>query len=316
MNDVLLNNAFCVGLFGIITATLNLATPLIFASLGGILSERSGVVNIALEGIMTAGAFFAVLGSYVTGNPWIGILFAIGGGVFFAAIHAYLSIHLQADQVVSGVGINVFSSALVGFFVFKIFGTPSQTATVASLNYPKEFFAKIPLLGPILSELNWFVWIAAILVIAVSFLLFKTPLGMRIRAVGEHPKAADTLGISVYKIRYLSVLLSGVLGGLGGATLSIGIMNLYRENMVSGRGFIALAALIFGNWKPKGAMVACLLFGFAEALQLYAKGWGLGIPQEFYAAFPYVLTMLVLAGFVGRTKAPAADGIPYKKGQR
>lgn len=312
MNDTAVTSSVIL----IIAATLRLATPLIFASLGGIFSERSGVVNIALEGIMTAGAFFAVLGSYITGNPWIAVLFAIAGGVAFAALHAYLSIHLQADQVISGVGINVFSAALVGFFVFKVFGTPSQSASVASMSYPKEFFSKIPLIGSLLAELNWFVWMAIILVFVTNYILFKTPFGMRLRAVGEHPKAADTLGVSVYKIRYAAVILSGVLGGLGGATLSIGIMDLFREGMVSGRGFIALAAVIFGNWKPKNAMLACLLFGFAETLQLYAKGWGLGIPQEFFAAFPYILTMLVMAGFVGKTKGPAANGVPYKKGQR
>ncbi|WP_372443406.1 ABC transporter permease [Clostridium algidicarnis] len=311
-----MSNMLFLTIIGIISATLRLATPLIFASLGGIFSEKSGVVNIALEGIMTAGAFFAVLGSYLTGNPWIGVLFAIVGGMLFAAIHAYLSIHLMADQVISGVGINVFAPALVGYLVYKFFGTPSQTSTVTALPYPSAAFAKVPLIGPLLAELNWFVWIALILVFVSQYVIYKTPLGLRIRAVGEHPKAADTLGISVYKVRYLSVLLSGVLGGLGGATLSIGIMNLYRENMVSGRGFIALAAMIFGNWKPKNAMLACMLFGFAETLQLYAKSFGWSIPGEFYAAFPYLLTMIMLAGFVGKTQAPLADGVPYKKGER
>ncbi|WP_032122217.1 ABC transporter permease [Clostridium amazonitimonense] len=311
-----MNSPLTLAIVGIISATLRLATPLIFASLGGVFSEKSGVVNIGLEGIMTAGAFFAVLGSYLTGSPWIGIIFAILGGALFAALHAYLSIHLMADQVVSGVGINVFSAAFVSYLVYKFFGTPSQTSVVTSLPYPSAMFAKIPLIGPILAELNWFVWVAIILVFVSQYILYKTPLGLRIRAVGEHPKAADTLGINVYKIRYFSVILSGVLGGLGGATLSIGIMNLYRENMVSGRGFIALAAMIFGNWKPKNAMFACLLFGFAETLQLYAKGFGWKIPGEFYAAFPYLLTMIMLAGFVGKTQAPLADGVPYKKGER
>ncbi len=311
-----MSNPVFLAIVGIVSATLRLATPLIFASLGGVFSERSGVVNIALEGIMTAGAFFAVLGSYVTGNPWMGVIFAILGGAAFAALHAYLSVHLQADQVISGTGINVFSAAFISFLIFIFFGTPSQTSTVASLPYPSAMFAKIPLIGPFLAELNWFVWLAIVLVFVSHYVLFKTPIGLRIRAVGEHPKAADTLGISVYKIRYLSVILSGVLGGLGGATLSIGIMNLYRENMVSGRGFIALAAMIFGNWKPKNAMLACLLFGFAETLELYAKGFGWKIPGEFYAAFPYLLTMIVLAGFVGKTQAPLADGVPYRKGER
>ncbi|CDI48430.1 ABC transporter permease [Clostridium tetani] len=300
----------------LISATLRLATPLIFAALGGVFSEKSGVVNIALEGIMTTGAFFAVYGSHVTGSPWMGILFAIISGAIMAAIHAYLSIHLKADQIVSGVGINVFAAALTSYLIVKFFKTNSQTSVVKSLPYPAEAMGKVPVIGGILKELNWFVFIAIALVIISHFVLYKTPLGLRIRSVGEHPKAADTLGISVYGIRYLCVILSGVLGALGGATLSIGIMNLYRENMVSGRGFIALAAMIFGNWKPINAMWASMLFAFAETFQLFAKGFGWAIPGEFYAAFPYIITMFALAGFVGKTQAPAADGVPYEKGQR
>lgn len=300
----------------LISATLRLATPLIFAALGGVFSEKSGVVNIALEGIMTTGAFFAVYGSYVTGNPWIGILFAIIAGAIIAAIHAYLSINLKADQIVSGVGINVFAGALTSYLIVKFFKTNSQTSVVESLPYPVETMAKVPIIGGVLKELNWFVFMAIALVFISHFVLYKTPLGLRIRSVGEHPKAADTLGINVYKIRYLCVILSGVLGALGGATLSIGIMNLYRENMVSGRGFIALAAMIFGNWKPINAMWASMLFAFAETFQLFAKGFGWAIPGEFYAAFPYIITMFALAGFVGKTQAPAADGAPYEKGQR
>ncbi|MDU1443646.1 MAG: ABC transporter permease [Clostridium cochlearium] len=300
----------------LISATLRLATPLIFAALGGVFSEKSGVVNIALEGIMTTGAFFAVYGSFLTGNPWIGVLFAIISGAIMAAIHAYLSIHLKADQIVSGVGINVFAAALTSYLIVKFFKTNSQTSVVKSLPYPAEAMSKVPLIGGILKELNWFVFIAIALVIISHFVLYKTPLGLRIRSVGEHPKAADTLGVSVYGIRYLCVILSGILGALGGATLSIGIMNLYRENMVSGRGFIALAAMIFGNWKPINAMWAPMIFAFAETFQLFAKGFGWAIPGEFYAAFPYIITMFALAGFVGKTQAPAADGVPYEKGQR
>lgn len=309
-------NSMVYVILGLLAATLRLATPLIFTSLGGVFSEKSGVVNIALDGIMTAGAFFAVLGSHLTGNPWMGIIFGILGGSAFAALHAYLSIHLLADQTIAGVGINVFAPALVSYLIFTFFGTQSQTANVASLPYPSAFFEKIPFLGPLLKDLNWFVWLAFLMVIVAHYILYKTPLGLRIRAVGEHPKAADTLGVSVYGIRYFSVILSGVLGGLGGATLSIGLLNVYRENMVSGRGFIAIAAMIFGNWKPKNAMFACLLFGFAQSLEIYSKTFGWRIPGEFFLAFPYLLTMLVLAGFVGKTQPPLYDGIPYKKGER
>lgn len=305
-----------IAITGIIAATLRLSTPLIFAALGGVFSEKAGVVNIALEGIMTTGAFFAVYGSFVTGSPWMGLIFAMIAGAAMAAIHAYLSIHLKAEQVVSGVAINIFAGALTSFLIVKFFKTGSQTSVVKSIPYPSEMMGKVPFIGSILKELNWFVFIAFILVFVSHYVIYKTPLGLRIRSVGEHPKAADTLGVSVYGIRYFCVILSGVLGGLGGATLSIGIMNLYRENMVSGRGFIALAAMIFGNWRPINAMWASMLFAFAETFQLFAKGFGWTLPGEVYAAFPYILTMLALAGFVGKTQAPAADGVPYEKGQR
>jgi simple sugar transport system permease protein len=311
-----MDSAVYIAITGIIAATLRLSTPLIFAALGGIFSEKAGVVNIALEGIMTTGAFFAVYGSFVTGNPWMGLIFAMIAGAAMAAIHAYLSIHLKAEQVVSGVAINIFAGALTSFLIVKFFKTGSQTSVVQSIPYPSEMMGKVPFIGSILKELNWFVFMAFILVFVSHYVIYKTPLGLRIRSVGEHPKAADTLGVSVYGIRYFCVILSGVLGGLGGATLSIGIMNLYRENMVSGRGFIALAAMIFGNWKPINAMWASMLFAFAETFQLFAKGFGWTLPGEVYAAFPYILTMLALAGFVGKTQAPAADGVPYEKGQR
>lgn len=309
-------NSLYVTIVGIIAATLRCATPLIFGALGGTFSEKSGVVNIALEGIMVAGACFAVIGTHVTGNPWIGIIFAAAAGAFFALIHAYLSINLMAEQVISGTGINVFAPAIMSFIMFKMFGNPSQSPGVTSLPYPRELFSKIPIIGGIIGDLNWFVWIAIILVFVSTFIFNKTSFGLRIKAVGEHPKAADTLGINVYKMRYISVILSGILAGIGGASLSIGVLNLFREGMVSGRGFIALAAMIFGNWKPKNAMWACLLFGFAESLQLSAQSFAFKLPEQFYSAFPYILTMLVLAGFVGKTQAPAEDGVPYKKGER
>lgn len=311
-----MDSGLYIAITGIIAATLRLSTPLIFAALGGVFSEKAGVVNIALEGIMTTGAFFAVYGSFVTGSPWVGLIFAMIAGAAMAAIHAYLSIHLKAEQVVSGVAINIFAGALTSFLIVKFFKTGSQTSVVKSIPYPSEMMGKVPFIGSILKELNWFVFMAFILVFVSHYIIYKTPLGLRIRSVGEHPKAADTLGVSVYGIRYFCVILSGILGGLGGATLSIGIMNLYRENMVSGRGFIALAAMIFGNWKPINAMWASMLFAFAETFQLFAKGFGWTLPGEVYAAFPYILTMLALAGFVGKTQAPAADGVPYEKGQR
>jgi simple sugar transport system permease protein len=301
----------------IIASTLRMATPLIFAGLGGVFSEKSGVTNIGLDGMMTIGAFFAVFGSYATGSPVIGILLAAVAGGVLASLHAFLSINLKADQIISGTAINLFSTAFASFLIFKIFKKGGQTDIVTGLSYNIPAFIKgIPIIGPLIGGLNWFVILALIFVYISNFVLFKTPLGLRIRAVGEHPSAADTLGINVYKTRYFCVILSGMLAGIGGAALSIGMTPVYKEGMVAGRGFIALAAMIFGNWKPKGTMWACLLFAFGNALEINAQSLSLNIPTEIYSMIPYILTMLALAGFVGKTTAPAADGIPYEKGQR
>ncbi len=301
----------------IIASTLRMATPLIFAGLGGVFCEKSGVTNIGLEGMMVMGAFFGVFGSYITGSPAIGILFAMVAGGVLAALHAFLSINLKADQIISGTAINLFSTAFASFLIFKIFKKGGQTDIVAGLSYNiPEFIKGIPVIGPLIGGLNWFVILALIFVYISNFVLFKTPLGLRIRAVGEHPSAADTLGINVYKTRYFCVILSGMLAGIGGAALSIGMTPVYKEGMVAGRGFIALAAMIFGNWKPKGTMWACLLFAFGSALEINAQSLSLNIPTEIYSMIPYILTMLALAGFVGKTTAPAADGVPYEKGQR
>ncbi|MFD3155863.1 ABC transporter permease [Haloimpatiens sp. FM7330] len=304
-------------IISIIDSTLRIAAPLIFAGLGGVFSERSGVVNIGLEGMMIMGAFFAVLGSYVTGSPIMGIVFAMVAGGAIAAIHAFLSINLRADQIISGTAINLFSAALASFLIMKVFHKGGQTDIVKGLVYKvPESIKGIPILGEFLSGLNWFVILAIVLVFVSHFVLFKTPLGLRIRAVGEHPAAADTLGINVYKMRYLCVILSGVFAGLGGAALSIGTTPVYREGMVAGRGFIALAAMIFGNWNPIGTMWACMLFAFGSAFEMVAQSFSWNLPSEFYASIPYVLTMLALAGFVGKTVPPAADGDPYIKGER
>ncbi|KYH34670.1 branched-chain amino acid transport system / permease component [Clostridium tepidiprofundi DSM 19306] len=311
--------AFIVAL---LAATLRLATPLIFAGLGGVFSERAGVVNIGLEGMMTIGAFFAVWGTHIThGNYFVGILAAVIAAGTIAALHAFLSITLRADQIISGTAINLFSTAFASFLIFVLFeGKGGQTDSVGVLPYlpgaVTKMLNKIPVIGPLINGLNWFVILAIILVFVSTFVIFKTPLGLRIRSVGEHPSAADTLGISVYGIRYLCVIISGVLAGLGGATLALSTAGIYKEGMVAGRGFIALAAMIFGNWNPKGTMWACLLFGFAEAFQIQAQGFGWHLPTELYSSLPYILTMLALAGFVGKTVPPSADGVPYEKGKR
>lgn len=296
----------------LLASTLRFATPLIFASMGGLISERSGVVNIGLEGMMTIGCFFGVLGSYLNG-PVFGILLGIISGALIGLLHAFLCINLKSNQVISGTAINLFTTAFTVFLVDKIFHTGNQTDPVKGIQSFPKFITNIPIIGPFLKELNWFVIIAIVVVIAMIFLLYKTKLGLRIRAIGEHPKAADTLGINVYKIRYLCVILSGALAGLGGVALTLGTTPLYREGMVAGRGFIALGALIFGNWKPKNTAIGCLLFAFAEALQIKAQGFGWNLPTEIYYALPYVLTILALVGFIGKTTPPLASGEPYEK---
>ncbi|NLM44216.1 MAG: ABC transporter permease [Clostridiales bacterium] len=286
-------------LFG---STIRSATPLMFTALGGTFSERSGVVNIGLEGMMTIGAFSAVLVSYFTGSPFLGLLGAIVSGAFFGWLLAFLSIHFKANQVVVGTAINILAASLTTFLLVEIWGKPGQTDNV---NYFTPW-------GPF----NMFTYLAFILVGVSYFVLYKTPFGLRIRAVGEHPRAADTLGVNVYKVRYICVILSGILGAIGGAALSIGSISLFKEGMIAGKGFIALAAVIFGKWHPVGAALACLFFGLADAIQTVSMSLGLDLPKEFLFALPYILTMMAVSGLVGKSVAPAADGVPYEKGEK
>lgn len=299
----------------ILASGLRSAAPLIFAALGGIFSERSGVVNIALEGIMLIGAFTAMLGSYYTGSSWMGILCALVLGGLIALIHAFVSIEFRANQVVSGTAINMLALGLTGFFLTAIFGHAGQSPSVAAL--PKislGVFDKVPFFGTVFHEHSPMVYISLIFVFIANFVLFKTSFGLRVRAVGEHPEAADTLGISVKKIRYICVILSGMLAGLGGATLSIGTMDLFTEGMTAGRGFIALAAVIFGKWTPFGALGAALFFGIMDAMQMLAQTlFQVNLPREIWMMLPYIMTVLALAGFIGRSVAPKASGIPYDK---
>lgn len=306
-------------IMAIIASTLRLATPLIFSAIGGVFSERSGVVNIALEGIMIMGAFFSILTIHYIGNPWIAVLAAIVAGIITSLLLGVLAIHLRANQVVAGVAINLLAASLTSYLLVMVWHRSGQTDSVTSnltVN-PFPFLAKIPVIGVLLDGLTPFVYLAFIVVALAYFVLFKTPFGLRLRSVGEHPHAADTLGINVYKIRYIAVMISGALAGLSGAALSLGTVNLFREGMTSGKGFIALAAMIFGKWHPIGAFLACLFFGLAEAIQIQAASLGLTwIPSEFLQMLPYVATILALAGVVGKSVAPAASGEPYEKGHR
>jgi simple sugar transport system permease protein len=302
---------------GVLAATLRFATPLAFAAMGGIFSERSGVVNIGLEGMMLMGAFFAVWGSVWSGSWLVGLLMAMLFGGLLALVHAFFCIHLRADQIVSGFAVNFLALGLTGFLYSSIYpgGIEQQVARVPAVNL--GFLDDIPLIGGFLDgvfgSLNLLVWIMFGVVILAYLILFKTPIGLRIRSVGEHPRAADTVGISVYGVRYASVVTSGMLAALGGAFLSIGFVGTFTENMTAGRGYIALAAVIFGKWLPGWAFAATLLFGFGFAISIPLQREA-GISENLISTLPYVLTLVALVGLVGRSIPPAAVGRPYVKG--
>ena len=299
--------------FSLIASTIRLATPLVLAALGGLFSERSGVINIALEGKMLAGAFTAAAVTYAAdkglglGNmsPWAGLLAGMLAGLFIAAIYAVICIKFKADQVVSGAAINILMIGMPGFLSGAFFLSSGSTPQI-----PKDH---------LLPQSPVVIAVAILALVAlIWYVLYNTPFGLRLRSVGENPEAADAAGVSVSKIRYSGVLLAGVLAGLGGAYLSIGQSSLFTRNMTAGRGFIALAALIFGKWRPVQTLLACLLFGFTEAISIQMQGVfklpsGEDIPVQFIQMVPYVLTIVVLAGFIGSSRPPRALGIPYQK---
>ena len=312
---------------GLLDATLSYATPLTFAALGGMFSERSGVVNIALEGMMLVGAFFAVWGADVTGNWMLGLLIGMGMGGLFALIHAIWAIHFRADQIVGGTAINFLALGVTGYFFIQIYGndgTPDLTSgswftgeSIPNVNIPG--LGRDSFFGQVIGGLNLMIWLSIVALIVSYVVLFRTAIGLRIRAVGEHPRAADTVGIDVYKTRYAAVIVSGMLAAMGGAYLSIGFVHSFNQNMTEGRGFIALAALIFGKWRPFGAFAAALLFGFSSALAqqippAYSDS-SLSVlsSSSLFLILPYVLTLIAVAGVIGRSVAPAADGRPYVK---
>jgi ABC-type uncharacterized transport system permease subunit len=293
-------------------AMLRYATPLTFAALGGLVSERAGVVNIALEGMMLMGAFFGAYGADKTGS-WIGgILIGVLAGMALAAIHAVFAISLRSDQIVVGTGLNFLALGLTGYMYVDTYGangTPDDLPGVPDVNLPTD---SLGFLGQAISQLNLLVWGSLLAVVLVWLIVFRTRLGLRLRSVGENPRAAETVGISVFKVRYAAVITSGGLAALGGAFLSIGFVHSFSQNMTAGRGFIALAALIFGRWRPGGLLAATLLFGFSSALAQRLPEFS---PQlaTLFQALPYVLTLIAVAGVVGRSTPPAADGVPYTR---
>ena len=285
----------------LLASTLRVSTPLIFAALGGMFSERSGVINIALEGMMLIGSFAAAVGTLVAHSPWFGSAYGMAAGLALAAIYGLFVIRLRANQIVAGVGINMIAMGLTPFLCKILYDVTGSTPSIPI----GERFQSAPL------YMSW-------VLVVICFLWLKyTPTGLWVGFAGEHPDALDAAGVRVNRVRWSAVLVSGALAGMGGASLSIFLSSSFSRNMTAGRGFMALAALIFGKWKPLPTALACLLFGFADAVQIRLQGvavWGdKSIPVQFIQILPYLVTILVLAGFVGRSRPPKALGTPFQK---
>ncbi|MBD1941565.1 ABC transporter permease [Coleofasciculus sp. FACHB-712] len=292
-------------------ASLRLSVPLAFAALGGLFSERSGVLNIGLEGMLLSGAFASAAGAFFTGNVWLGMVLAIVVGGLVGLLHAYLCVTLRVDQLVSGLAINLTAAGLTSFWSRVLFnsGQAQQLPGIQIIGIPG--LKNIPIIGNLLFNQDPLIYLLFLLVPLSTYLLFRTSLGLSLRAVGEYPRAADMAGVSVTKLRYVAVTLSGCLAGLGGAYLTLVHVRFFVEDMSAGRGFIALAALIFGRWHPVSTALACLLFGATEALQLRIQAFNLNIPYQFLVMLPYVIALLALVGLAGKSTPPAALGVPY-----
>ncbi|MFF0819577.1 ABC transporter permease [Micromonospora haikouensis] len=298
-----------------VRGTFILALPLIFGALAGVLCERSGVVNVAIEGQLLMGAFSGALFGSLSGSVWVGLVAAAIGGAFISLLLAVFAIRYLVDQVVMGIVLNLLAVGVTGFLYERLMQTDAQKYNSAPRfgTWEIPLLSDIPVLGPALFRSNLFLYLGLLLVLVIHIALFRTRWGLRTRAVGEHPTAADTLGVKVLRVRYRNVLLAGVVAGIGGASYTLALYS-FTKNMIGGKGFIALAALIFGRWSPTGALLAALFFGFADQLGTYLGAIGSGIPSQFLAMLPYLATMLAVAGLVGRVRAPAADGKPYIKG--
>ncbi len=303
-----------LNLAGMLSSSVQLAVPITLGAFSGILCERAGVVNIAIEGMMLMSAMVCALMGSITDSAWLGLFFGVLSSVLLASLHAVLSIKYKIDQIISGTVINMFSAGMTAFLSQKFLQTRQE------LNNPAMFtriqipgLAEIPLLGPIFFNTNFFVYLMFALLIIIQVALFATRWGLRMRSVGEHPKAADTLGINVIKTRYMAVLLGGMVAGLGGAFFTLGSVGRFDEGMTAGKGFIGLAAMIFGNYTPLGALGAGILFGFADSIGSKLSLLGSTIPSTLMSTAPYIITMIVLAGFVGKGHVPAADGVAYTK---
>jgi len=294
--------------FALLFSAIRSATPLMFAGLGGLFSERSGVINIALEGLMLSGAFTAAVATYETGNPYLGLLAGVAAGGVLALVYAVACIYFEADQVVTGMAINFLMIGLPALISGAVYDSSGSTPQIDKVDQLPNYFNNISFASILVFALVPVCW----------YILYKTPFGLRLRATGENPGAADAAGVNVIRLRYVAVIISGILAAAGGAYLSIGQSSLFTRNMTAGRGFIALAALILAKWRPVPLMIACLFFGLMEALTIQIQGViklpsGEDIPVQFIQMIPYVLTIIVLAGFIGLSRAPKALGIPYRK---
>ncbi len=304
-----------INMAGMLKTMVERSVPLTLGALSGILCERAGVVNIAIEGMMLGAAMVASLVASVTHNLWIGVLGAVLTGGLLALIHGVLSIRYKVDQIISGTVINIFATGMTSFIAVKFLEVyPELNNPGIFPNYPIPLLSKIPLIGGILFDANIFTYGAYILLVVIHVGLFYTRWGLRVRAVGEHPRAADTLGINVFRTRYVNVVLGGLVAGFAGAYFTLGSTSSFDKLMTAGRGFIALAAMIFGKWTPFGSAGAALIFGFAESLQTKLAILKVPIPSQFLLMAPYIVTMIALAGLIGRAIPPAADGTPYEKG--
>jgi len=307
-----------VDMVGMLAASLRMSTPIALGAMAGILCERSGVVNIAIEGMMLAAAAFGFavnlyLSHFLGPNAiWLGVLAAILTGAIMASFHAVLSIRFKTDQIISGTAINILAVGASGFLRRAYLVKAYFVGEILPL-MPIPVLSNIPIVGAILFDNRPIVYLMLLLVPLVHFVLFYTPWGLRTRAVGEHPRAADTVGIDVFRIRYVNVIVGGMIAGLAGAWFSLETVGSFEDLMTGGKGFIALAAMIFGNWTPFGAFAGALLFGFAEALEIKLQILDAPIPHQFLSMVPYFATMIVMAGLIGRTVPPAADGQPYEK---
>ena len=299
----------------LLSITLITATPLTLAALGGMMCERSGVVNIALEGIMLTGAFIGYTVAFFTHNLWVGLGAAVLSGMIIASLHAVLSIGFLVDQIVSGMVINILAVGITGVFYRTYLESATSAGPGTFPHWDIPVLSAIPVIGPIFFQNQFVTYAMLILIVVVHFILFRTVWGLRTRACGENPRAAETAGINVYFVRYTNVIASGALAGLGGAYFSLQQIGNFLPNMTGGRGFIALAAMIFGKWTPLGAFAASLLFSGSDQLGSRMQSvFHVGVPLQFLGMLPYVLTIVVVAGAMGRAIAPAAVGRPYKRG--